>query len=119
MSELIPYICVADSRAAIEWYRDVFQATVQGKPYVMDDGREDVELVIGGSLLMMADPFRKWMWSRLTHPAVVPCRCICRCLTATRLPRRRYGAAPSWIAVPNPPVTADLPPSMIHSDIGG
>ena len=58
MSELIPYICVADSRAAIEWYRDVFQARVQGKPYVMDDGRVGhVELVIGGSVLMMADPF--------------------------------------------------------------
>jgi uncharacterized glyoxalase superfamily protein PhnB len=58
MSELTPYICVADSRAAIEWYRDVFQATVQGKPYVMDDGRiGHVELVIGGSRLMMADPF--------------------------------------------------------------
>ena len=58
MSELTAYICVADSRAAIEWYREVFQATVKGKPYVMDDGRiGHAELAIGGSLLMMADPF--------------------------------------------------------------
>ena len=58
MSNLTPYICVADSHAAVEWYRKVFQATVRGKPYVMDDGRVGhVELEIGGSLLMMADAF--------------------------------------------------------------
>src|SRR4029453_10308674 len=58
MSNLTPYICVSDSRAAIEWYRQVFQATVTGEPYVMDDGRVGhVELDIGGSVLMMADPF--------------------------------------------------------------
>ena len=58
MSELTPYICVADSRAAIEWYRTVFQATVKGKPYVMDDGRiGHVELKIADAVLMMADPF--------------------------------------------------------------
>jgi PhnB protein len=58
MSELTAYICVADSRAAMEWYRTVFQATVKGKPYVMDDGRiGHAELAIGSSLLMMADPF--------------------------------------------------------------
>jgi PhnB protein len=58
MSTLTPYICVADSHTAIEWYRKVFQATVRGKPFVMDDGRVGhVELEIGGSLLMMADAF--------------------------------------------------------------
>lgn len=58
MSNLTPYICVSDSRAAIEWYRKVFQATVEGEPYIMDDGRVGhVELDIGGSVLMMADPF--------------------------------------------------------------
>jgi PhnB protein len=58
MTSLTPYLCVADSRAAIDWYADVFQATVKGKPYVMDDGRiGHVELTIGDALLMMADPF--------------------------------------------------------------
>jgi PhnB protein len=58
MRNLTPYICVTDSRAAIEWYREVFQATVRGKPHVMDDGRiGHAELEIGSSLLMMADPF--------------------------------------------------------------
>ena len=58
MSELTPYLCVADSRAAITWYGEVFHATVKGKPYVMDDGRiGHVELLIGDALLMMADPF--------------------------------------------------------------
>jgi PhnB protein len=58
MSDLTPYICVPDSRAAIEWYGKVLQATIKGKPYVMDDGRiGHVELTIGDSVLMMADPF--------------------------------------------------------------
>ena len=47
-----------DSKAAVEWYGNVFEASVKGKPYVMDDGRVGhVELIIGDSLLMMADPF--------------------------------------------------------------
>ncbi len=58
MSDLTPYLCVADSRAAIDWYGKVFQATVQGEPYIIGDGRVGhVELKIGESLLMMADPF--------------------------------------------------------------
>jgi PhnB protein len=58
MSSVTPYICVSDSRAAIDWYGAVFQATVNGKPYVMDDGRiGHVELKIGDAPLMMADPF--------------------------------------------------------------
>jgi uncharacterized glyoxalase superfamily protein PhnB len=58
MTALTPYLCVSDSRAAIEWYQEVFQATVKGTPYVMDDGRiGHVELEIGDALMMMADPF--------------------------------------------------------------
>jgi PhnB protein len=58
MSALTPYLCVSDSRAAIDWYSEVFRATVKGKPYVMEDGRiGHVELIIGDALLMMADPF--------------------------------------------------------------
>jgi PhnB protein len=52
MSELTPYICVSDSRAAIDWYGEVFSAAVQGKPYVMDDGRVGhIELRIGDALV--------------------------------------------------------------------
>ena len=58
MSELTPYLCVADSRAAIAWYSEVFGATVKGQPYLMGDGRVGhVELAIGDALMMMADPF--------------------------------------------------------------
>ena len=58
MSALTPYLCVSDSKAAIDWYGKVLQATVQGEPYVMDDKRiGHVELKIGDALLMMADPF--------------------------------------------------------------
>ncbi len=39
MSELTPYLCVADARAAIDWYVDVLGATVTYEPVVMPDGR--------------------------------------------------------------------------------
>ena len=58
MSKLTPYLCVADSRAAIAWYEEVLGAALKGRPYLMDDGRVGhVELTIGDALLMMADPF--------------------------------------------------------------
>jgi uncharacterized glyoxalase superfamily protein PhnB len=58
MSELTPYICVDDARAAIEWYADVLDAEVTHEPIVMDDDRVGhVELSIGGARLMMADEF--------------------------------------------------------------
>ena len=58
MTALTPYLCVSNSRAAISWYGKVFQATVKGEPYLMDDGRiGHVELMIDDALLMMADPF--------------------------------------------------------------
>lgn len=58
MSELTPYICVADARAAIDWYTDVLGAEVTHEPIVMEDGRVGhVELSLGGARLMMADEF--------------------------------------------------------------
>ncbi|MEO5664674.1 MAG: hypothetical protein ABIR39_15485 [Nocardioides sp.] len=39
MSELTPYLCVADARPAIEWCVDVLGAEVVHDPIVMDDGR--------------------------------------------------------------------------------
>ena len=58
MSELTPYLCVADSRAALEWYADVLGAVVVMEPIVMPDGRVGhVELAVDGARWMMSDPF--------------------------------------------------------------
>ncbi|RYB96196.1 VOC family protein [Nocardioides glacieisoli] len=58
MGELTPYICVADARAAIEWYVDVLGAEVVVEPIVMDDGAVGhVELAVGGGRWMMSDVF--------------------------------------------------------------
>ncbi len=58
MSDLIPYLCVADARAAIDWYTTVFEAQVSYEPIIMEDGRVGhVELTIGDSRLMMSDEF--------------------------------------------------------------
>jgi PhnB protein len=58
MSELTPYICVADSRAAVEWYADALGAEVTYPPIEMPDGRiGHVELAVNGARWMMSDAF--------------------------------------------------------------
>ncbi len=58
MGGLTPYICVADARAAIDWYVDVLGAEVVFDPIVMDDGRVGhVELAVGEGRWMMSDEF--------------------------------------------------------------
>ena len=58
MSELTPYICVADSRAAIEWYREHLGAEVTYEPIVMPDGHVGhCELAVDGARWMMSDEF--------------------------------------------------------------
>jgi uncharacterized glyoxalase superfamily protein PhnB len=55
---ITPYVCVADSRAAVDWYVRAFGATVTLDPIVMGDGRVGhVELDVGGGRIMMSDPF--------------------------------------------------------------
>ena len=58
MSELTPYLCVDDARAAIAWYRSVMGAEVVYDPIEMEDGRiGHVELAVGGARWMMSDEF--------------------------------------------------------------
>jgi PhnB protein len=58
MSELTPYLCVQDSRAAIEWYRAALGAEVVYEPIVMPDGRVGhCELAVNGARWMMSDEF--------------------------------------------------------------
>jgi uncharacterized glyoxalase superfamily protein PhnB len=55
---IIPYLMVADARAAIDFYCEVFGAEEVGDPIVMDDGRiGHAELRFGGSTLYLADDF--------------------------------------------------------------
>ena len=56
MSELTPYLAVADARAAIEWYAAALGAVVTYDPIEMPDGRiGHVELEVAGARFMMAD----------------------------------------------------------------
>ena len=58
MSELTPYLCVADARAAIDWYVAVLGAEVTYEPIVMTDGRVGhVELAVDGARWMMSEEF--------------------------------------------------------------
>lgn len=54
----LPYLAVADARAALDWYVDALGATVVGEPIVMDDGRiGHAELALAGGTLYLADEF--------------------------------------------------------------
>lgn len=58
MSELTPYICVADARAAIDFYTSALGAVVTVEPMVMPDGRVGhCELAVDGARWMMSDAF--------------------------------------------------------------
>ena len=54
----IPYLAVADARAAIAWYLDTFGAELVGDPFEMDDGRiGHAELALAGGVLYLADEY--------------------------------------------------------------
>jgi uncharacterized glyoxalase superfamily protein PhnB len=58
VSELTPYLCVPDARAAIAWYGDVLGAEVTFEPILMEDGRVGhVELAVDGAGWMMSEEF--------------------------------------------------------------
>jgi predicted enzyme related to lactoylglutathione lyase len=53
-----PYLAVIDARAAVAFYTAAFGARPRGAPIVMPDGRVGhVEVLLGDSVLMMADEF--------------------------------------------------------------
>jgi uncharacterized glyoxalase superfamily protein PhnB len=55
---LSPYLTVPDARAAIAFYVEAFGAVPRGDDYVMEDGRiGHAELVVGGSVVMLAEEF--------------------------------------------------------------
>ena len=54
----LPYLAVADARAAIAWYADAFGASLFGDMYEMEDGRiGHAELQIGDGVLYLADEY--------------------------------------------------------------
>jgi len=54
----LPYLAVANARAALAWYADAFDAVVMGDPIVMDDGRiGHAEIAIGDGVLYLADEY--------------------------------------------------------------
>ena len=56
MSVLTPYLAVADTRAALDWYARALGAVPEGELIVMDDGSVGhAEMTVGGARLMLAD----------------------------------------------------------------
>ena len=91
MSELTPYICVADARAAIDWYVDALGAEVTYEPIVMDDGRVGhCELAVDGARWMMSDEFES---AGVAAPDPDPRRRVTLHLTVDDSTPRRPGSS--------------------------
>ncbi|GLE54050.1 VOC family protein [Mycobacterium montefiorense] len=57
----LPYLSVANARAAIAWYADAFGAVVVGDPIVMDDGRiGHAEIAMADGVLYLADEYPEY-----------------------------------------------------------
>jgi uncharacterized glyoxalase superfamily protein PhnB len=112
---ITPYLAVDDARAAMAWYQEVFDATVEGEPIIMDDGRVGhVELRIGDSLFMMADEFpeidvrgprslRGTTVSFIVHvPDIdtVHARAVAAGATPERPVTEAYGSRSGWVIDP-------------------
>jgi uncharacterized glyoxalase superfamily protein PhnB len=51
-----PYLAVSDARAAIDWYKQIFDAVDVSEAIIMDDGRVGhAEIAIGDAVLMISD----------------------------------------------------------------
>jgi uncharacterized glyoxalase superfamily protein PhnB len=58
---LTPYIMVSDARRAMDWYVEVFGATLRDEPYVNADGTiGHAEVAIGDGVLMFAEHSDLW-----------------------------------------------------------
>jgi uncharacterized glyoxalase superfamily protein PhnB len=58
---LTPYIVVSDARAALAWYKEVFNATDRGEPHVNEDGTiGHMEVGLGDAVLMFAEQSDLW-----------------------------------------------------------
>lgn len=53
---ITPYICVADTRAALEWYVRALGAEVTVEPMVFDGKVGHAEVEVAGSRVMASDP---------------------------------------------------------------
>lgn len=113
---LIPYLTVGDSRAAIDFYAEVFDAEQRGDVFEMEDGRVGhAELAIGGQTLYLADDFPE---IQLVHPAghggpksmslvirVHDCdaiydRALAAGATSERAPENAHGRRIAWFVDP-------------------
>lgn len=58
LTSVTPYLAVDGAQKAIEWYGDVFGATVEYEPFVMPTGQVGhAELRFGDAVVMIADEF--------------------------------------------------------------
>jgi uncharacterized glyoxalase superfamily protein PhnB len=111
---IVPYLAVVDARRAIEWYADVFGASLTADPIVMPDGRiGHAELSLAGATVYLADehpelgvtaPRQGEATVSLMLPVYdadeVRTRALAAGATGDRPPYDGYGTRNAWIVDP-------------------
>lgn len=120
LSEIRPYLCTKDARAAIDWYVESMGAEVTEGPIVMDDGRiGHVELSFGGAPVMMSDGYPDL---HVEAPAEGRGAAVTLYLTLTtsmRSPRARSPGEPRWTADQRTATMGERPCSATRSVTAG
>ncbi|GAB2467059.1 VOC family protein [Jatrophihabitans fulvus] len=110
----VPYLAVADARAALDWYVDVFGAELDGEPIVMPDGTiGHAQLIIGGGKVYLADASPDLgvvaprpgeanvsLMLPVSDADAVRERAVARGATGDRPPYDGYGERHAWIVDP-------------------
>ena len=113
-SAAIPYLAVADARAALDWYHEIFGAEVVGEPIVGSDGRiGHAEMSVFGGFIYLADAHPEIGFSapRAGESSVslmlavddtdsVRERALAAGATGDRPPYNAYGQRNAWIVDP-------------------
>lgn len=134
----VPYLAVADARAALDWYRDIFGAEVVGEPIVMPDGRiGHAEMSVSGGIIYLADahPEIGFIAPRPNESSVslvlpvddadaVRARAMAAGASGDREPYDGYGRRNAWIVDPfghrwelNSPLRTSAAASYRHGDL--
>jgi predicted enzyme related to lactoylglutathione lyase len=109
----VPYLAVRDARSAIDWYVEVFGASVVGEPMVMPDGRiGHAELALADGVVYLADEYPEigvvapHAGASVSLMLAVPdadevrARAVAAGASGDRPPYDAYGTRNAWIVDP-------------------
>jgi predicted enzyme related to lactoylglutathione lyase len=129
----VPYLAVAGARRAIDWYVEIFGASVVGEPIVMPDGRiGHAELALSDGVIYLADEHPELgvvapgdgasvsLMLAVPDADEVRAHALAAGATGERPPYNAYGTRNAWIVDPfghRWGLTSPLAPAVRQGDV--